>query len=143
MHKIGKGYNPKLNLSAYGVIPDRIAFFGNIEKITEDNTMYRAVIFTSDNEQLVVMSIPPGTDIGAEIHSDTDQFFRIESGSGTLIIGTSTPNQVEHISFSSGASIQVPMGTFHNLVADKGTTIKLYTVYSPPHHRYDVIQATK
>lgn len=144
----GRGYNPNIDLSQYGVDTQRSGFFGNIEKIAEDNTMFRKVIFTSDKEQLVVMSLLAGENVGDEIHPNTDQFFRIESGNGLLHMNNpkmactmGCPASIEEITFREGDSFQVPAGILHNILAQ--SPVKLYTVYSPPQHPYDTVDATK
>jgi len=104
-------------------------YVGPIEKLTEDNTNFRQVIYTSGKQQLVVMSLLPGEDIGKEVHGDVDQFFRIEEGEGKVIMdGEETP-------FKSGDAIIVPAGAEHNVVnTSDSVTLKLYTIYSPPNH---------
>ncbi|MEG3194044.1 cupin domain-containing protein, partial [Lysobacter sp. D1-1-M9] len=57
-------------------------FVDDIEKLTEDNTDFRRVLYTGKHMQLVLMAIKPGEDIGAEVHEGHDQFFRVEAGSG-------------------------------------------------------------
>ena len=132
----GRGYNPYLDLADYDVDPNRIGFFGDIESITEDNTAFRKIIYTDDNMQIVAMALKEGEEIGLETHEVTSQFFRIESGEGILYMGDS-----DAIAYRPGSSFQVPNGTKHNVIAASVT--KLYTIYSPPHHGYDVIDLTK
>lgn len=55
-------------------------FIGDIEGLTEDNSDYRRVLYTGKNVQLVLMSLPPGEEIGEEVHESGDQFFRVEKG---------------------------------------------------------------
>ena len=104
-------------------------YVGPIEKLTEENTNFRQVIHTSGKQQLVVMSLLPGEDIGVEVHPDVDQFFRIEEGEGKVIMdGKETP-------FKSGDAIIVPAGAEHNVLnTSDSVTLKLYTIYSPPNH---------
>lgn len=61
-------------------------FVGDIEDQAEDNSDFRRVIYTGKNLQLVLMSLKPGEDIGEEVHKDRDQFFRIETGKGEVLI---------------------------------------------------------
>lgn len=112
------------------------SFHVNIERSTIQNDNYRKVLFTSPKLQLVDMALQPDQDIGEETHSDTDQFIRVDAGSGIAILDGRKVELVD------GDAIIVPAGTKHNIVAsDKG--LKLYTVYSPPHHRDGVIHKTK
>ncbi len=113
-------------------------YVGNIEEITEKNTFFRQVIYTAAHSQLVVMCLQPNEDIGMEVHSNTDQFFRVEEGEGKVIMNG------EEKAIKEDDAIVVPAGTEHNVVntsADK--QLKLYTVYSPPNHRDGVIHKTK
>ena len=61
-------------------------FVDNIERLTDENTLFRKVLYTGHSLQLVLMAIQPGEQIGEEVHDDRDQFFRIEAGAGTTLI---------------------------------------------------------
>ena len=109
-----------------------------IESKTEQNEYFRQVLVTTTQQQLVLMCLQPGEDIGKEVHSAVDQFLRIESGEGTVFLDGIT-QQVK-----AGDSIAVPMGVEHNLTNDSPTAkLKLYTIYSPPQHRDGTIHQTK
>ena len=113
-------------------------FVANIEDLTAKNQNFRKVLYTSKHSQLVVMAIPPLGEIGTETHPDNDQFLRIESGIGKVIIDGN--EQV----FSAGYCVIVPAGSEHNLINTSDyEELKIYTVYSPAHHRLDVVHATK
>lgn len=113
-------------------------FIQNIEKVTKENSNFRKVLYTANLSQLVVMSLKPMEDIGMEVHNDTDQFIRIEKGTGKAILdGVETPIEDDF-------AIVIPAGTDHNIVNTSETEeMKLYTIYSPAHHRHDVVHATK
>jgi mannose-6-phosphate isomerase-like protein (cupin superfamily) len=83
------------------------------------------------------MSLRPGEEIGMEVHKETDQFFRLENGQGTCIIDE-TQYEIE-----SGDVIVVPAGAKHNVINTGATELKLYTIYSPPHHKDGIVQPTK
>ena len=108
----------------------------NIEKAPERNTTFRTVLYTAKNCQLVVMSLKPGEDIGAEVHK-LDQFFRIEEGEGKAVL-----DGIEH-RIQPGFAILVPAGTHHNIINGSSGSMKLYTLYAPPNHRDGVVHATK
>ena len=114
-------------------------FFGNIEKETEKNKYFRKVLYTAKNQQLVVMCLQPGEEIGREIHAKVDQFFRIESGKVKFIL-----NDTETHTIGAGGAGVVPMGTWHNVVnASKTEVVKLYTIYTPPNHPDGTVHKTK
>jgi mannose-6-phosphate isomerase-like protein (cupin superfamily) len=113
-------------------------FVTDIEKETFANEDFRRVLYTSKHQQLVVMSIVPGQEIGEETHADVDQFLRVEMGTGKAIL-----NGVEH-EVSDGFSITVPAGVKHNLInTSQEIPLKLYTVYSPPNHKDGLVHKTK
>lgn len=113
-------------------------FFTNIEKETLENGNYRKVLYTSKHSQLVLMSLKPGEEIGMEVHPDNDQFFRIEKGRGKCIIDG---NEYE---LSDGVAVVVPAGAKHNVINTSDIDeLKLYTIYSPAHHKDGILRATK
>lgn len=128
-------YNPQLTLASQGIDTTKTGFVGNIESLSKVNQAYRAVVYTTDNMQLVLMSLRAGEEIGSEIHRDSDQFFRIESGSGVVEIDGFRR------AYQDGSAILVPRGTQHNIIAR--TETKLYTIYSPPHHAPNKIEPFK
>lgn len=110
----------------------------NIEKDTLENDMFRRVLYTAPNSQLVLMSIPPGGEIGEEVHNELDQFIRCEAGEGRAILNG------EEYEIGDGFAIVVPAGARHNVVnTSSDSPLKLYTVYSPPEHRDGVVHETK
>lgn len=111
-------------------------FVGNIETLSLVNDAFRQVLYTDKNSQLVLMSLLPGEEIGVETH-DVDQFLRIEKGTGTVIL-----NGVSH-DIADGSAIIVPAGTKHNILNSDFSSMKLYTLYTPPHHRDGIIHKTK
>ncbi len=115
-------------------------YVGNIEKETLDNNFFRRVVFTSKNEQLVVMCLQGGEDIGNEIHDTVDQFFRIEKGSAKFVFEKLNEEKV----VKDGDAVIVPQGTWHNVInMSKTDVLKLYTIYSPPNHPEGRIHKTK
>ncbi|HEX9153309.1 MAG TPA: cupin domain-containing protein [Candidatus Saccharimonadales bacterium] len=117
-------------------------FVTNIEKATVDNTNYRTTMWTGRNIQLTLMSIEPGKDIGLEVHTDHDQFLRIEQGQATVYMG---PDK-EHLQTwqaSDNDAIFVPAGTWHNVVNTGQAALKVYSIYGPPQHPHGTIHITK
>lgn len=113
-------------------------YVGKIEEITLTNTYFRQVLYTGAHAQLVVMSLKPGEEIGMEVHSQVDQFFRFEKGQGKVVIDG------EEATVSDGYSVIVPAGSQHNVINVSQTDdLKLYTIYSPPNHPDGTIHKTK
>lgn len=113
-------------------------FVTNIETDTLNNDNFRKVIFTAPYSQLVLMSLLPSEEIGMETHPDVDQFFRVEKGAGKVVING------EETAISDGFAIVIPAGTEHNVINTSSTeSLKLYTIYSPAHHKDGVVHKTK
>jgi mannose-6-phosphate isomerase-like protein (cupin superfamily) len=113
-------------------------FNANIEKDAIENTNFRKVLYTGKHSQLVLMSLKPMEDIGMEVHPNNDQFFRFEKGVGKCIIDGN------EYSLGDGSVILVPAGAEHNVINTSATDdLKLYTIYSPAHHKDGIVRATK
>lgn len=112
-------------------------FVDDIEKLTEENTDFRRVLYTGKNLQLVLMTLRPGEEIGAEVHEDRDQFFRVETGEGEILID----GNVSRV--RSDMAMIVPAGARHNVRNTGDEPLKLYTIYGPPEHVDGVVRATK
>lgn len=110
----------------------------NLEKETRKNADFRRVLYTGKYSQLVLMSLKPGEEIGAETHDDVDQFFRFEAGEGKVII-----DGIEH-PVGDGDAVVISAGAKHNVVnVSKNSSLKLCTIYSPPEHQDGVVRHTK
>ncbi|MFC1632625.1 cupin domain-containing protein [Patescibacteria group bacterium] len=109
----------------------------NLEKETLANDNFRKVLYTAKQSQLVLMSLQAGEEIGAEVHDDHDQFFRVEAGTGKAIIDGN------EYTLEDGISVTVPAGADHNVINTGDEPLKLYTIYSPPEHADGVLHATK
>lgn len=110
----------------------------NIEKETLKNKNFRKVLYTSAYSQLVLMSLKPKEEIGAEVHAENDQFLRFEGGSGRVVIDDSK------YTVKDGDAVVIPAGARHNVINTSATEdLKLYTIYSPPHHKDQIVRKTK
>lgn len=112
-------------------------FVDDIGRLTAENADFRHVLYTGHHLQLVLMTLAPGEEIGAEVHGDGDQFFRVEAGEGEIEIDGAT----RHV--SAEFAMVVPAGARHNLRCTGDAPLRLYTVYGPPQHRDGVRFATK
>ena len=110
----------------------------DIEEDTAVNKNFRKVLYTAKHMQLVLMSLKPNEEIGMETHPENDQFFRFEQGIGKCIIDG---NEYE---VKDGSAVIIPAGSKHNVVNTSDTEeLKMYTIYSPAHHKDGIIRATK
>lgn len=101
------------------------------------NEAFRREVLTGAHEQVVVMTIPAGGEIGEEIHSDTDQLLAFVDGRGEA--------QLDGQSSSIGPNdlVFVRAGTRHNFVNTGDVPLRLITIYAPPEHRPGTVHQTK
>lgn len=143
--RLDKTFKPLLNEEKEDIsgetktteISEKKGFHVNIEKETVDNANFRKVLYTGEHLQLVLMSLKPGEEIGMETHPDIDQFFRFDAGTGKAIING---NEYE---ITDGDSIIIPAGSEHNIINSGEEDLKMYTIYTPPHHKEGTLFATK
>ncbi len=118
-------------------------YMTNISNKTVSNQNYRTAIWTGHHMQVTVMSIKPGHDVGLEMHPNTDQFFRIEAGHALVKMGPSKHN----LNFTGHGdkewAIFIPAGTWHNIINNGKTTLKVYSIYAPVMHPYGTVDPTK
>ena len=112
-------------------------YHDDIERQTTGNDDFRRVLYTGHHLQLVLMTIQPGEEIGAEVHEDRDQFFRFEQGSGMVDIDDNT----YHV--EDGSGVIVPAGARHNVRNTGDAPLRLYTLYGPPEHVDRLVEKTK
>ena len=128
----------KFTAKSIAVLPKiPMSYHTNIFKDTQDNTYFRHVLFTGLKSQLVVMSIPPGGEVGKEIHKYTEQtlFFLSGTGKGEL--------DGKEFPIVPGDVVVVVPGTDHNFWNTGKEDLKIYTVYAPPNHIDGRIHKTK
>ena len=112
-------------------------FNEDIVKRAKENSLFREVLSTGPHSQVVVMSIPPGGDIGDEVHEDVDQVLVFVRGEGEAILdGQSSEVSADRL-------VHVPAGTRHNFVNTGEIDLRLYTIYAPPEHAPGTIHRTK
>lgn len=106
-------------------------------KLAESSTDFRRVLWTGDHTQLVVMAVPVGGEIGAEVHEHNDQILSFISGSAEAQVAD------EHRVVGAGDVVVVPAGTSHNFVNTGQDPLVLLTVYGPPDHAPHTVHRTK
>ena len=120
-----------------------LAWIGDIERETVENTTFRTVLFTGEHAQLTVMRLAPSEDIGRESHPTHDQFIRIEDGQGRVELGETKERIDETHEVEDDWAIVIPAGVWHNVVNTGSTDMKLYSLYAPPEHPPDTVHETK
>ncbi len=128
-----------IDLTDHGPDP----YLVNIEKATEQNYYYRRALWTGEYLQLTVMSIEPEDDIGLELHTDHDQFIRIEKGQGLVMMGNCRNNLNYRERVYEDYVVFIPAGKWHNLINIGCIPLKLYSIYAPPEHPHGTVHRTK
>jgi len=107
-----------------------------IATVAEKNPDFRRVLWTGEHTQLVIMTIPPGGEIGEEVH-EVDQILTFVSGAGKAKVSGDIRNVAQ------GDMVVVPAGRKHNFTNDGPNPLVLYTVYGPPEHADGAVHKTK
>ena len=108
-----------------------------IAVVAEQSADFRRVLWTGKHTQLVIMTIPPGGEIGVETHDENDQILSFVSGLGKAVV------EGEERKLKPGDIVVVPAGTEHNFLNDGPNPLVLYTVYGPPDHADGAVHHTK
>jgi mannose-6-phosphate isomerase-like protein (cupin superfamily) len=108
-----------------------------IATVAEESPDFRRVLWTGTHTQLVIMTIPPGGEIGEEVHEDTDQILTFVSGTGEAMVAG------DKRKVAQGDLVVVPAGKKHNFVNTGENPLILYTVYGPPEHADGAVHKTK
>ena len=116
---------------------DEPFFLEDARKLARSNTWFRQVVFTGEFSQVVLMSIPPGGEIGDEMHEGTDQMFVIVEGDGDAILGG------KRRAIDRNDLVVVRAGTRHNIRNTGSDDLKLFTIYAPPAHAEGTIHRTR
>lgn len=118
-------------------------FVFNIEDYTKQNETYRTALWTGENMQLTVMSLLPGEDIGLEMHSEHDQFIRVEEGEGIVMMGDAEDDLSFQERVEDDFAIMIPAGKWHNVTNDSDKPLKLYSIYAPREHKPNTVHKTR
>ncbi|MEE6309619.1 cupin domain-containing protein [Plantactinospora veratri] len=108
-----------------------------IATVAEESPDFRRVLWTGKHSQLVIMTIPPGGEIGEEVHEDIDQILTFVSGTGEARVSGQTRKVTQ------GDLVVVPAGRKHNFVNTGPNPLVLYTIYGPPEHADQAVHHTK
>lgn len=115
----------------------------NIMHTARQNHNFRTAFWSGCHLQMTLMCIPVCGDIGVEMHSDTDQFIRVEEGQAIVRMGTCKDKLDFHYRLGVGDAVFVPSGTWHNVSNTGNCPLKLSSLYAPPKHPRGTIHHTK
>lgn len=114
----------------------------DIEKLTKENSKFRAAKWTGALLQMTVMSIPVGGEVGLEVHQKNEQFFRVEEGKARVLIGPSKDDLSFRKEVEDDWAIFIPAGLWHNVVNIGEKPLKVYAIYAPAEHPAGTVHAT-
>lgn len=120
-----------------------IPFTANIMRAACQNQNFRTVFWTGNYLQMTLMNIPVCGEIGLEMHSDTDQFIRVETGRALVCVGTCREQVELQYCLNEGDGIFVPAGTWHNICNTGNCLLRLSSIYAPPRHPKGTVHRTK
>lgn len=114
----------------------------DLESATRANRSYRTVAWSGRYLQVTLMSIPVGESIGLEMHPDTDQFLRLDAGTGRVQMGPRADELTFEQEVTDGWCVLVPAGTWHDVTNTGAEPMQLYVVYAPVHHAAGKVHQT-
>jgi mannose-6-phosphate isomerase-like protein (cupin superfamily) len=120
----------------YGANP----FVTDITKAAACNDSFRVALWTGTKFQVTLMCIPPGGEVGLEVHPETDQLLFIVEGCGVTRMGQSKDQVAVQQPVYGNSAIFVPAGTWHNVVNTESRPLRLFSVYAPPEHPYGTVE---
>lgn len=109
----------------------------DVVALARENEAFRREIVTASHSQIVAMTIPPGGEIGEEVHEHVDQILLFIDGEGeAVLVGQRSevrPNDL----------VLVKAGMRHNFINTGDRSLRLVTIYAPPEHPPGTVHATK
>lgn len=134
--------SPKVSDVDFSVDKGETPWVFDIEAATLANESYRSVNWTGKNLQFVFMSLKPGETIDLEMHSEIDQFIRIEGGEALVEMGKTVEELTFREEVEDDWAILIPAGYWHRVENIGSGDLKLYTLYGPAEHAFGTIQRT-
>ncbi|KGO14511.1 cupin domain-containing protein [Clostridium botulinum] len=131
--------NGAIELKDYGPQP----FVVDIDEATKQNNTFRTALWTGTHLQVTLMIINVGDNIGLEMHSNVDQFIRVEEGQGLVKMGSNKEMLNFQAEVYDDFAIMIPAGTWHNIINTGNKPLKVYSIYAPPQHPRGTVHVTK
>lgn len=101
----------------------------DIDKTVLANDNFRTLYYDSPNMQLTTMVLQPGENIGMEVHTEGDQFVRVEMGTGKAIIGNNSYQLDEN------SVLVIPQGFNHDIINTGNKPLRIYVIYTWQEHQ--------
>lgn len=134
-----------MNCECYGGMADKgpNPYVADIGTIAGQNRNFRTAVWTGSHLQMTLMCIPPRGEIGLEMHSDTDQYVRVEHGNAIVKMGRCKDRPDFCQNMCVGDGVFIPAGMWHNIVNAETDVLKVSSVYGPPNHARGTVHRTK
>ena len=116
---------------------DRTTHDADIIAMARASDDFRRVVMTGPLMQIVLMTIPPGEEIGEETHPDVDQMLFFVEGQGEAVLDD------ERFEVGPDRLVLVRSGVRHNFVNTGAQPLRLVTAYAPPEHPPGTVHDTK
>ena len=118
-------------------------FVINMTRAAMQNQNFRTAMWTGCEVQMTLMCIPMRGEIGLEVHPETEQIIRVESGCGTVMMGRCRDRMEKECRISAGDTVFVPKGTWHNIGNTGDCPLQLSSFCAPPHHPFGTVHRTR
>jgi mannose-6-phosphate isomerase-like protein (cupin superfamily) len=115
----------------------------DIKKATLHNHAFRVALWTGSHLQLTLMAVPPGEDIGLEMHPHVDQLLCVQQGQGVVLMGEGESSLHFKQPVFDDCVMIIPAGKWHNIINTGCRPLKLYSVYAPPNHPWGTVHVNK
>jgi len=122
--------------SIMATTPEANSIVGDVFLVAHQSNDFRNVLHTTKRTQLVVMHLRQREELKSEVHAEADQIFVFVSGSGFVTIG----QRMRYV--RTGHVAVVAAGTRHAIQASDNSSLRFFTIYSPPQHAPGTRQAT-
>jgi mannose-6-phosphate isomerase-like protein (cupin superfamily) len=109
----------------------------DVVALARENEAFRREIATASHSQIVAMTIPPGEEIGEEVHDHVDQILLFIEGEGEAVL------ESQRSDVSPNDLVLVKAGTRHNFINTADRSLRLVTIYAPPEHPPGTVHATR
>ena len=109
----------------------------DIVQLARGNDAFRREIATGEHSQIVAMTIPPGGEIGEEVHEKNDQLLVFVDGQADAVLDGRTSK------VTPDDLVLVPAGDRHNPITTREGPTRLVPVSAPTTHTPRTLHQTK
>lgn len=121
----------------------REPYIAKLCDVTLGNDTFRTAIWTGEYAQVTVMNILPCSEIGMEMHDDTDQILFVMQGESKVMMGRKSCRMELQQKVCEGEMIIIPACFWHNVMNCGREPLKLASVYAPPNHPKGTVHQRK